>query len=1084
MESRRLGGWPGLVMFLAFAACSGGGGGGAGLIGPGGGTVDGPSGARVVVPPGALATPTPIAVSESSSGGPALPAGVTALGAVFAFTPHGTHFAVPATITVPFDAASLPAGATPVLYKTDASRTGWEVVAGARVSGATLVGAVGGFSYAVAAVPTALFAPTEKSWEINQRDWHAAPLSLDGGTVGEPISVDEYFGPAPSVLPYSGSGRYYNAWVHSNDSGRTFWTEAAAPLPDAGSGAKWTWVQSRLTQTFFFEATQDSPSLSFLITGLFLEVIDQGGQEPGPAICPWIDDPPTPEQRQACAEIMTEADASFRLFASGLGEGDFTYDIGGEVFVQGQHDDWISDLRTIGAERMLWTHADFVFDPDLDGDSSFRHFRLKLAEPKTVALPIAHLHRGDVFLVEVTIQTQAKNAILGESFVGAYLRDPVESGALDLVTDGLKQIPPRSDIPRSLPPLTCDGGVDPAAGMLQFSAETFASPEGPTPGAVLIERTGGSSGPVSVRLQTLDGSALAGSDYQPVSTEVRFADGEVGPQRVEIRFLDDDMPEPNETLTVTLSEIGGCARLGPRSTATVTVLDDDQLPPPAPTYSVGGNVTGLLGTGLVLGDVYGAGRLTVAGDGTFTLPMPVVDGSPYDVRVETQPSSPTQECTVTHGAGQVAGANVTDVAVTCSSPLPGGGLDPGFGSDGRAVTSVSYAPGVTGARIGLALQADGRILLVGGLNLLRFNADGTLDQSFGTGGQVHVPFDASGADTAQDVAVQGDGKIVVVGFSGTGVQQDFALARFNPDGTVDTGFGTGGKTLTDFLGSTDRARRVLLQADGKILVAGFATFVASPGLASVGFALARYNPDGSLDTGFGVAGKVRDSVAGEYDLAQSLALDPDGRIVLAGSAANDGVSNPDVGLIRYWGDTGPRLPGWKDTTFGPLGTGLLQTDLQLATGWEEADDVAILADGTIALAGRVTVGATTGGREFAFVLGRCDKDGFGCQGLLTLFTAESDSARSMAVQADGKIVVVGQAGSLGSNPDWAIVRYSADGLGYDTSFGTDGKLTVDFFGGIDGAEAVVQQPDGKLVIGGFARSGGIAVLALARLNPS
>ncbi|MGZ6078373.1 MAG: hypothetical protein ACXWK6_11255, partial [Myxococcaceae bacterium] len=118
----------------------------------------GPSGAQVVIPAGALSAPTLIDVTQSSTGAPALPAGLTAVGPMFAFTPHGTHFGVPATITVTFDPASVPAGTALALYKTDATQTAWELVPGAAVNGSAMVGQVNGFSHAV----VALFSPTEK----------------------------------------------------------------------------------------------------------------------------------------------------------------------------------------------------------------------------------------------------------------------------------------------------------------------------------------------------------------------------------------------------------------------------------------------------------------------------------------------------------------------------------------------------------------------------------------------------------------------------------------------------------------------------------------------------------------------------------------------------------------------------------------------------------------------------------------------------------------------------------------------------------------------------------------------------------
>jgi ZU5 domain len=118
-----------------------------GVIGPDGGTVIGPHGARVVIPPGALSTDTLIGVEETSDGAPAFPAGYSGIGSTFAFTPHGTHFAVPVTMVLPFDPASAPDGAAPVLFKTNA-QSDWEAVAGAAFGADEVSGQVIGFSYA------------------------------------------------------------------------------------------------------------------------------------------------------------------------------------------------------------------------------------------------------------------------------------------------------------------------------------------------------------------------------------------------------------------------------------------------------------------------------------------------------------------------------------------------------------------------------------------------------------------------------------------------------------------------------------------------------------------------------------------------------------------------------------------------------------------------------------------------------------------------------------------------------------------------------------------------------------------------
>jgi uncharacterized delta-60 repeat protein/uncharacterized repeat protein (TIGR01451 family) len=170
-------------------------------------------------------------------------------------------------------------------------------------------------------------------------------------------------------------------------------------------------------------------------------------------------------------------------------------------------------------------------------------------------------------------------------------------------------------------------------------------------------------------------------------------------------------------------------------------------------------------------------------------------------------------------------------------------------------------------------------------------ASGDLDPTFGTGGKVTTDFAGSNAG-ANGVALQADGKIVAAGFADSGSGSDFALARYNPDGSLDASFGTGGKVTTDFAGGSDSAFGVALQADGKIVAAGFADS-GSRG----DFALARYNPDGSLDASFGTGGKVTTDFAGSGDEAFGVALQADGKIVAAGFAGSG--SRGDFALARY-----------------------------------------------------------------------------------------------------------------------------------------------------------------------------------------
>jgi uncharacterized delta-60 repeat protein len=201
-----------------------------------------------------------------------------------------------------------------------------------------------------------------------------------------------------------------------------------------------------------------------------------------------------------------------------------------------------------------------------------------------------------------------------------------------------------------------------------------------------------------------------------------------------------------------------------------------------------------------------------------------------------------------------------------------GGLDPAFGSGGIVTTSYN-GPFPTAA----ALQPDGRIVVIAGFDndpsateafgVLRYLGNGTPDSSFGAGGRTTASF-TNFINSPNDMALQRDGKIVVAGTaeSADGTVSEFAVARFNANGTLDTSFGTGGKVTTNFVGAmtggvSNPADSVLIQADGKILVGGHASRCARR--CPTQSALARYNINGSLDTTFGSGGMVAVTAIGD-----------------------------------------------------------------------------------------------------------------------------------------------------------------------------------------------------------------------------
>jgi uncharacterized delta-60 repeat protein len=353
---------------------------------------------------------------------------------------------------------------------------------------------------------------------------------------------------------------------------------------------------------------------------------------------------------------------------------------------------------------------------------------------------------------------------------------------------------------------------------------------------------------------------------------------------------------------------------------------------------------------------------------------------------------------------------------------------------------------------------------------------GDLDSTFGIGGKITLDFFGL-TDLSEDMIIQPDGKVVAVGFTvvnNTAADGDFALVRLNQDGSLDSTFGSGGKVIFDFFGTSDFANAVSLQSDGKIVAAG-SSLTTSSGGNSV-FAVARFNPDGSVDSSFGTGGKVITEFSTRDDRINDMAIQADGKIVVGGFTTNTLRPSRDIALARYNPD------GSLDATFGSGGTVI--TDFNNEGG--EINSLALQSDGKIVVAGR----AATGGDESspAFTVARYNADGsldaaFGSGGaVLTDFPGNEDVANAVVIQNDGKIVAAGTVlDTVSFQLDFVVARYSSDGS-FDTTFGNGGIVTTDFFGDWDLAFALALQPDGKIVAAGSAATDGLDDFALARYN--
>ena len=339
-------------------------------------------------------------------------------------------------------------------------------------------------------------------------------------------------------------------------------------------------------------------------------------------------------------------------------------------------------------------------------------------------------------------------------------------------------------------------------------------------------------------------------------------------------------------------------------------------------------------------------------------------------------------------------------------------------------------------------------------------APGGLDTSFSGNGWVATDF-GPGDDWAFDVAISPvDGTIVAVGSAG-GSGGRFAVARYLPGGALDPSFGGDGKVLTNFTTGNDSAQGVALQADGKVVVAGFAA--GSGGR----IALARYETDGSLDDTFGGDGRVLTNLTTGDDYAWAMTVQPaDQKIIVAGGAGGAGGR---FALARYGTD------GSLDDSFS--GNGWVLTDF--TSGYDYVDAVEVQDDGKILAAGATDYLRNAG----RFALARYGPNGaldgsFSGDGKVTTsFSGGYGAAYGLAIQDDQRLVAVGEAGS-----NTALARYHPNGA-LDGSFGGDGRVTVNVGKLYDWADEVMIQSGGKLVIAGTWYPSKDSRVTVARFHP-
>jgi len=373
----------------------------------------------------------------------------------------------------------------------------------------------------------------------------------------------------------------------------------------------------------------------------------------------------------------------------------------------------------------------------------------------------------------------------------------------------------------------------------------------------------------------------------------------------------------------------------------------------------------------------------------------------------------------------------------------------------------------------VAAQRDGKIVVAGSAEvsgvdqfaLVRYNSDGKLDTTLNGNGKVTTAV-GTGTCKGERVALQGDGKIVVVGYSfNADGQSCFTVLRYGDDGSLDTSFGDSGKVITT-VAKHSSAKSVAIQSDGKIAVVGNA-FIDGK---NNDFAVVRYNANGILDSSFNRTGKATADI-GARDLGNSVAVNSDGRIVVAGYTTNEDKKQCALACFK--------ANGSPDTDFN--GTGKVNSNFG-GDGDAEGQSVAVQTDGKIVVAGYATVA-----RVQQFAIARYNVDGtldtsFGGTGrVLTAVGVSGSDATAVVLQKDGKIVVAGYTvKNSGRGYDFACLRYNTNG-NLDKDFGDHGKVTTDV--GDGKANSLVVQ-DGKIIVAGSAYDGDNYEFAVVRYNTS
>jgi len=422
---------------------------------------------------------------------------------------------------------------------------------------------------------------------------------------------------------------------------------------------------------------------------------------------------------------------------------------------------------------------------------------------------------------------------------------------------------------------------------------------------------------------------------------------------------------------------------------------------------------------------------------------------------------------------------------------PAGDLDPAFGDHGRILLRDPEFGEISG--VGVFPEAGSDRLLVLGNDwqqgvLLRFNADGSVDRSFGNQGKLPLDFGNDRAYISDSRLLVGGrllvaGAVNVYGDSAGVLHSTALLARMHADGSPDTSFGSNGRATFELGGVYEGITETILQPDGQIVVLGGTNLsgTARP-------VLARYSSDGQPDASFGSAATPGFNVieiAEAGGVLVDVARQDDGSFMICGYVKSTGNPSSPSKLLAMRMNAN----GTTDVSFGNNGiasTGGWQTPVRI-------QDCLLLADGHLMMAGDWDEDINSRGVVFRLTPdGRLD-EGFGSNGMVTLPTTRAASTRTMLTLADGSLAVAGAKFESGENPwsDMLLARIDPTTGEFDQAFGDAGVMTADFgadgFTGVAAPARVIQQEDGKLVLVGAQIDWydwyPASSLAMARVDP-